>query len=60
MREKLLTKGDNSINIPVNIKTIITYAENDNNINIDQRNQSDVKTAYAKVTAASASHKPYP
>ncbi len=34
MREKLLSSGDNSINIPVNIKTIITYAENDNNINI--------------------------
>ena len=34
MRKKLLVKGDNSINIPVNIKTIITYAENDNNINI--------------------------
>jgi DNA-directed RNA polymerase II subunit RPB1 len=33
-RQKLLTQGDNSINIPVNIKTIITYAENDNNINI--------------------------
>jgi DNA-directed RNA polymerase II subunit RPB1 len=34
MRQKLLVTGDNSINIPVNIKTIITYAENDNNINI--------------------------
>ena len=34
MRQKLLVSGDNSINIPVNIKTIITYAENDNNINI--------------------------
>ena len=33
-RQKLLVSGDNSINIPVNIKTIITYAENDNNINI--------------------------
>ena len=34
MRQNLLVTGDNSINIPVNIKTIITYAENDNNINI--------------------------
>ena len=34
MRKNLLVSGDNSINIPVNIKTIITYAENDNNINI--------------------------
>ena len=34
MRKTLLASGDNSINIPVNIKTIITYAENDNNINI--------------------------
>ena len=33
-RQKLLVSGDNSINIPVNIKTIITYAENDNNLNI--------------------------
>ena len=32
MRKVVL--NDNSINIPVNIKTIITYAENDNNINI--------------------------
>ena len=34
MRKTLLASGDNSINIPVNIKTIITYAENDNYINI--------------------------
>ena len=34
MRQRLLVSGDNSINIPVNIKTIITYAENNNNINI--------------------------
>ena len=34
MRQNLLVTGDNSINIPVNIKTILTYAENDNNINI--------------------------
>ena len=33
-REHLLKELNNSINIPVNIKTIITYAENDNNINL--------------------------
>ena len=31
-RKNILTTGDNSIFIPVNIKTIMTYAENDNNI----------------------------
>ena len=33
-REHILKGMSNSINIPVNIKTIITYAENDNNINL--------------------------
>jgi len=33
-REHILKTNNNSINIPVNIKTIITYAENDNKINL--------------------------
>ena len=33
-REHLLKELNNSINIPVNIEKIITYAENDNNINL--------------------------
>ena len=34
VREHILKGVSNSINIPVNIKTIITYAENDYNINL--------------------------
>ena len=33
-RKYILKEGNNSINIPVNIKTIITYAENDYKINL--------------------------
>ena len=49
MREKLLTKGDNSINIPVNIKTIITYAENDNKINMFSKSDLNPMIVLQKV-----------
>ena len=49
MRQKILVTGDNSINIPVNIKTIITYAENDNNINIFSKSDLNPLIVLTKV-----------
>ena len=49
MRKTFLVSGDNSINIPVNIKKIITYAENDNNINIFNKNDLNPLIVLQKV-----------
>ena len=44
-RKYILREANNSINIPVNIKTIITYAENEYNINLFSK--SDLNPFYA-------------
>ncbi len=49
MRKNLLVSGDNSINIPVNIKTIITYAENDNHINMFSKSDLNPMIVLQKV-----------
>ena len=49
MRKNLLVSGDNAINIPVNIKTIITYAENDNHINMFSKSDLNPMIVLQKV-----------
>ena len=49
VREHILKGVSNSINIPVNIKTIITFAENDNKINLFSKSDLNPLIVLTKV-----------